>query len=120
MIMTGVAGTCRVAGLSSSSTDVRSGRVSAGWGSGDDWRAVADGVVPQPLPCWCPGPATGEVEDGCPGGPGQSGGNGDQLSAQGRAPGAAVVAGGEDAGGVEQVVGDCGAQCPGGVCAETS
>jgi hypothetical protein len=33
--------------------------VSAGWGSGSGWWAVARGVVPQLQPCRCPGPAAG-------------------------------------------------------------
>ena len=49
---------------------------------------------------------------------GQSGGDVDDASAQGRAAGNAVGAAGEGSGGAQQVVGDGCAQDPGGVGAE--
>jgi hypothetical protein len=48
----------------------------------------------------------------------EPGRDGDQLAAQGGAAGLAVTAGGEGAGGAQQVVGDPGAGQPGGVRGE--
>ena len=113
----GVGGRAGVAGLSSSSTDrVLGPGCRRGWG-----QAAAGGLCPM---VWVHSRshagAQGQRLGRCAGGSGRPVGDGDQPSAQARAPGAGVGWAGEGAGGVEQVVRDRSAPYSGGVGAEVS
>ena len=65
-----------------------------------------------------PGPVGGQVQDRSALRLGESGGNGDQVSAEGGRAGFGVESAGQAAGGAEQVVADGGADGPGGVGVE--
>src|SRR6478752_2447296 len=75
-------------------------RLSCSWGRG----VVADDVVPQGLPLDLPGPVRGQVQCRFAGRRGEPGWDGDQVAAQGGAPGDGVVAAGDGPGGAQQVV----------------
>ncbi len=66
----------------------------------------------------CPGPVFGQVQDFAALRPGETGGDTDEVAAQGRASGCGVKDAGEGSGGAQQVVADRGADGPGGVGVE--